>query len=125
MEAKIIEGEKDRSLNLVPDGMKLTIEGSTGSSAGLFLTRGTELIIEGDAGAWLGKYMSCGDITIYGNAGELVGKGSKAGNIYLNCDFESIADDAKANIYRNNRLVDVSEYAAEKTEIDRYLEELE
>ncbi len=133
----IIEGSKYQGTTLVKGnagdqvgaqmyggyGAKIIVEGDAGKYIGDMMNGG-KIIIKGNTDRNTGSYMNGGELIVNGTAGECVGYKSKGGEIYLNGDFESIAKDAGAKTYWDNNLVGAPEYAAEMGKIDKYMEKL-
>ncbi|MEA3229348.1 MAG: hypothetical protein U9P44_00375, partial [archaeon] len=120
----VVEGNVWTSPARKSNSGEIIIKGDVGGYAGVEMNGGS-LLIEGNAGDYAGKWMHGGMIIINQDAGKCVGFDSDyAACIYLNRDFESIADNVGATIYWDNRLVDSPVYAAEMAGIEKYIGEL-
>ncbi len=64
-----------------------------------------ELLISGDAGNCVGHDMSCGKITVQGNAGCFAGLGMGGGELHLEGDYKSLGSLLQGRIYHRGELI--------------------
>jgi formylmethanofuran dehydrogenase subunit C len=77
-----IDGDAGNVLGREMIGGRITVKGSTGNEAGLFIKNG-EIVIEGDSGVHLGRGMKGGKITVEGNAGDVAGCDMRGGSMLI------------------------------------------
>jgi formylmethanofuran dehydrogenase subunit C len=102
----IIRGNAGDTVGIDMEEGNVVVEGNAGDDAGRDIASwDAYLTIFGDAGDNLGRGMKGGYIGVYGNAGRNVGQGMTGGEIGITGDYESIGNVRGGKIYHQNKLI--------------------
>ncbi len=103
----LVEGDAHSNVGYSMDGGKLMILGRAESLAGYEMKSGKIIIMKG-CGDDAATEMKGGILIIYGHAGKLIAGGMDGGELYLNCEYEALANElyiSGGKIYHNGKLI--------------------
>ena len=117
----VIDGYAEDSLGSSMEDSTIFVGEYVRDSVGRNMKTGN-ISVKGNARDYVGCCMKDGSITIKGTARYSVGEGSEGGTIEIGGDFGSIANNAKAKIIWDDRIVGALVYASNKVEMDKIVE---
>jgi formylmethanofuran dehydrogenase subunit C len=88
----------------LPEGKRLTIEGSCGDFVGAAM-EGGEIFVQGNTGNWTGVGLRRGKITVEGNTGERTGEWMEGGEVRVGGRIGSLGRVDNGKVYVGDRQV--------------------